>query len=178
MQTLLEFYLQHLDFIYLNPDYRITNSYLGFCAHQRFADAYRADPTLADQQRSRSNPRRCGARTKSATSRHNWFWVPIVRQHLDYFDETNVVTLAESVAWIRGNERRIEDLFVDSSVVQSCKALTALKYANALKYGALPGSFVALPVSECVDSLGEVAAVDQGSDAVVSQVPESEGLAA
>src|SRR6185436_20630880 len=39
-------------------------------------------------------------------------------------------------------------------------------------------TFPALPVSECIDLRGEVAAVQEGSDAVVGEVAESQGVAA
>lgn len=138
MKTLLEFYLRYLDFIYLNPDYRITNS------RTSGSDSVNASLTVTGPILSWHIANDRGqilldvAPTKSANSPENWFRVPIVRQYLDDYDETNVVSLAESVAWIRDNERRIEDLFVDSSAAQSCKALTALEDANALKYWGPP----------------------------------------
>lgn len=137
MKILLEFYLRYLDFIYLNPNYRITNS------RTSGSDTINASLTVTGPILSWQIANDRGqilfdvAPTKSI-SPDNWFRVPIVRQYLDGYDETNVVSLAESVAWIRDNAQRIEDLFVDSSAAQSCKALTALEEANALKYWGPP----------------------------------------
>ncbi|MGV0747005.1 hypothetical protein [Mycolicibacter heraklionensis] len=137
MKILLEFYLRYLDFIYLNPDYRITNS------RTSGSDTINASLTVTGPILSWQIANDRGqilfdvAPTKSI-SPDNWFRVPIVRQYLDGYDETNVVSPAESVAWIRDNAQRIEDLFVDSSAAQSCKALTALEEANALKYWGPP----------------------------------------
>jgi hypothetical protein len=137
MKTLLAFYLRYLDFIYLNPDYRITNS------RTSGSDTINASLTLTGTILSWQIANDRGqilfdvAPTKFR-SPDNWFRVPIVREHLDGYDETNVVSPAEAASWIRDNVRRIEDLFVDSSAAQSCKALAALEEANALKYWGPP----------------------------------------
>ncbi len=121
----------------MNPNYRITNS------RTSGSDTINASLTVTGPILSWQIANDRGqilfdvAPTKSI-SPDNWFRVPIVRQYLDGYDETNVVSLAESVAWIRDNAQRIEDLFVDSSAAQSCKALTALEEANALKYWGPP----------------------------------------
>jgi len=138
MKALLEFYLRYLDFIYLNPAYRITNSTTSGSAHIN-ASLTLTGPVLSWHiANDRGQILLDVAPSKSASSPENWFRVPIVRQYLDDYDETNVVSPAETVAWIRDNERRIEDLFVDSSIAHSCTALTALEDANALKYWGPP----------------------------------------
>lgn len=137
MKTLLEFYLRYLDFIYLNPDYRITNSRTSG-SETINASLTVTGPILSWQIANDRGQILFDVAPTKSISPDNWFRVPIVRQYLDGYDETNVVSLAESVAWIRDNAQRIEDLFVDSSAAQSCKALTALEEANALKYWGPP----------------------------------------
>lgn len=133
MKTLLEFYLGYLDFIYLSPDYRITNSATSGSGTVN-ASLTVTGPILNWQiTNDRGQILFDVAPTKSA-SPSNWFQISIVRQYLDGYDETNLVTAAESVAWLRDNARRIEELFADASAAQSCEALTALEDANALKY--------------------------------------------
>lgn len=133
MKTLLEFYLGYLDFIYLSPDYRITNSATSGSGTVN-ASLTVTGPILNWQiTNDRGQILFDVAPTKSA-SPSNWFRISIVRQYLDGYDETNLVTAPESAAWIRDNVRRIEELFADASAAQSCEALTALEDANALKY--------------------------------------------
>lgn len=137
MKTLLEFYLRYLDFIYLNPDYRITNS------RTSGSDTINASLTLTGPTLSWQFTNDRGqilfdvAPTKLASA-DNWFRASIVRQYLDGYDETNVVSPAETASWIRDNVGRIEALFVDSSATQSCKELAALEETNALKYWGPP----------------------------------------
>ena len=133
MKTLLEFYLRYLDFIYLDPEYRITNS------KTTGSETINAALTLTGSILTWqiTNDRGQIAFTVAPTrmsSPENWFRASIIRQYLDGHDETNPVSSAETAAWIRDNIGRIENLFAGSAVVQSCEELTALEEANALKY--------------------------------------------
>lgn len=133
MKTLLEFYLQYLDFIYLDPKYRITNSKTTGSATINAALTL-AGPTLTWQiANDRGQILFDVAPTRMSTP-ENWFRVSIVRQYLDGYDEVNAISPAETSVWIRHNVERIEDLFADSSVAHSCEKLTRLEEENALKY--------------------------------------------
>jgi hypothetical protein len=137
MKTLLEFYLRYLDFIYLDPRYRITNSSTAGVA------TINASLTLTSALLNLQIANDRGqilfnvAPTKLNLP-ENWFRVSIIRQYLDGYDELNRVSAVETTAWIRENLGRIEDLFSDSSVIQSCEEVAALENANALKYWGPP----------------------------------------
>lgn len=133
MKTLLEFYLQYLDFIYLDPEYRITNSKTTGSATIN-ASLTLTGPTLTWQIANDRGQIQFAVSPTGMSSPENWFRAPIVRQYLDGHDEEKVISPAETVAWIRDNVGRIKDLFADSSVVHSCEKLAALEEGNALKY--------------------------------------------
>lgn len=133
MKTLLEFYLQYLDFIYLDPQYRITNSKTTGSATINAALTL-TGPTLTWQIANDRGQIQFDVAPTRMSSPENWFRAPIVRQYLDGYDEENVISPAETAAWIRDNVGRIEDLFADSSVVHSCEKLAELEEGNALKY--------------------------------------------
>ncbi|WP_081968258.1 hypothetical protein [Mycobacterium kyorinense] len=133
MKTLLEFYLKYFDFLYLDPHYRITNSRTGGVATIN-ASLTLTGPLLSWQLANDRGQMQFYVAPTKLNAPENWFRLPVIRQHLDGYDETNRVPAEETVAWIRDNLGRIEDLFSDSSAVQSCKAVTELENANAIKY--------------------------------------------
>ena len=69
-----------------------------------------------------------------ATTSDNWFRASLIRQYLDNYDETNIVSPEAMVAWIRGNSQRIEDLFTDANADRSCAELLKLAKQLADKY--------------------------------------------
>lgn len=134
MKILLEFYLRYCDFLYLDPHYRITDS------RTSGATAIDAGLTLTGPVISWSLHNNRGqigfgaAPTQFAASPENWFRISIIRQYLDEYDETNVVSPVDEVAWIRENIGRIEELFSEASVARSCEALITLEETLAIKY--------------------------------------------
>lgn len=69
-----------------------------------------------------------------AKSPDNWSRVSLIRQYLDDYDKTNVVSREATVAWIRDNLARIEDLFTDAKAARSFEELIALAKSLAIKY--------------------------------------------
>ncbi|MDO3126490.1 hypothetical protein P5V43_05165 [Mycobacteroides abscessus subsp. bolletii] len=140
MKTLLEFYLRHLEFLYLDPRYRITNSTTAGVA------AINASLTLTGPVLSWSIANDRGqiqfgvAPTARAESGDSWFRISLVRQYLDGVDETIPVSVDATVFWIRENKDRIEELFSDVNVDHSCKELINLARALADKYWGPPVS--------------------------------------
>jgi hypothetical protein len=53
-------------------------------------------------------------------STKNWFYIPLVRQYLEGLDQTEVLPVAETAVWIRENLSRVEALFADENVADSC----------------------------------------------------------
>ncbi|CPV67467.1 hypothetical protein [Mycobacteroides abscessus] len=135
MKTLLEFYLRHLEFLYLDPRYRITNSATTGVATNN-ASLTLTGPVLSWSIANDRGQIQFGvAPTARADSGDSWFRISLVRQLLDGVDETVPVSVDAIVFWIRENKDRIEELFSDANVDRSCEELINLARALAEKYG-------------------------------------------
>lgn len=134
MRTLLEFYLQYCNFLYLDPRYRITNSKTSENPAINAALTLTGPLISWDLANDRGQMAFAIAPTRLATSPDNWFRISLVRQYLDDYDETNVVSPVATVAWIRDNLTRIEQLFSDAQATRSCEELIALAKSLANKY--------------------------------------------
>lgn len=138
MKTLLEFFLRYFDFLYLNPDYRITDSTTSGSPSIN-ASLSLAGPVVSwDLSNDRGQVRFAVAPTKLATVPDNWFRIPLVRQYLDGFDEMSSVSSEETAAWIRENLARLEQLFSDAEADRSCQELLNLAKSLAIKYFCAP----------------------------------------
>jgi hypothetical protein len=134
MKTLLEFFMRYFDFLYLDPRYRITDSTTSGAASID-AGLTLTGPVISWSLHNNRGKIGFGvAPTQFAASPENWFRIPVVRQYLDDYDETNFPSPEATVAWIRDNLGRIEELFSDTSAAGSCKALIALEESLATKY--------------------------------------------
>jgi hypothetical protein len=136
--TLLEFFLKYLDFLYLDPHFRITDSSTSGVANNGASLTLTSPRTTWQISNDRGQVLIGIAPTKLAAQRQNWFRLSIIRQYLDDYDETNVVSPIDAVAWVRDNRDRIDDLFSDTLAAESCAALIALEDANAVKYWGPP----------------------------------------
>ncbi|GAB5010660.1 hypothetical protein JHV666_27380 [Mycobacterium avium subsp. hominissuis] len=126
MTTLLEFLLKHFDFLYLDPRYRITDSSTTGVATSGASLTLSGPTTSWHISNDRGNIAFSVAPTALASESQNWFRLSIIRQYLDNYDEMNAVAPTEAAAWARQNRARIDDLFSNGSVLESCEALTAL----------------------------------------------------
>lgn len=134
MKTLLEFYLRHLEFLYLDSRYRITNSNTTGVATNN-ASLTLTGPVLSWNIANDRGQIQFGvAPTARADSGDSWFRISLVRQFLDGVDETVPVSVDATVIWIRDNRDRIEELFSDVNVDRSCEELINLARALADKY--------------------------------------------
>ncbi|MDB2215641.1 Uncharacterised protein [Mycobacteroides abscessus subsp. massiliense] len=134
MKTLLEFYLRNLEFLYLDPRYRITNSATTGVATNN-ASLTLTGPVLSWSIANDRGQIQFGvAPTARADSADSWFRISLVRQLLDGVDETVPVSVDAIVFWIRENKDRIEELFSDANVDRSCEELINLARALADKY--------------------------------------------
>jgi hypothetical protein len=136
--TLLEFFLKYLDFLYLDPHFRITDSSTSGVANNGASLTLTSPLTTWQISNDRGQVLIGIAPTKLAAQPQNWFRLSIIRQYLDDYDETNMVSPTEAVAWGRDNRDRIDDLFSDNLAAESCEALIALEDANAVKYWGPP----------------------------------------
>jgi hypothetical protein len=133
MRTLLEFYLKHFGFLYLDPRYRITDSKTG-------GDAINASLTVTGPVLSwfltndRGQMQLSIAPTRLLTPR-NWFWVSLIKQHLDDEPEIEYLPIQKEIEWAQNNIQRIEKLFSDTEPLEpACDALRRLRRSNAEKY--------------------------------------------
>lgn len=140
MTALSEFYLKYLDFLDLDPSCRITE-FTNEGGTARGESLTVAGPVASwNISNDRGQILLSVAPTKLAALSRNWFRLAVVRQYLDGYDETQTVSLTNTVNWARQNRTRIEGLFSDDAASASCEALTAVEDANAVKYWGPPNS--------------------------------------
>jgi hypothetical protein len=132
VKTLLAYLCNHFDFLYLNPQYRITDSGAGGNATD--TATLRFSGPLASFWFSNERGRIfCDVAPTKLASQENWFRIPIVRQYLDGLEEANAISAKEAADWVRENFARIEDLFTDEAVGRSCEEMTSLERISAQK---------------------------------------------
>jgi len=138
MKTLLEFFLLHFAFLYLDPNYRITDSTTSGNPSIN-ASLSLVGPVISwDLSNDRGQIRFVIAPTQLATAPDNWFRVSLIRQYLDGYDEMNSPSPEETVAWIRENLARLEHLFGNAQAHRSCQELLNLAKSLAVRYFGAP----------------------------------------
>lgn len=131
MKRLLEFFLQHFEWIYLNPDYRITDSKTSGSAELDASLVVTGAVLTWRLVNNRGQFQLAVAPTK-LLSRDNWFWLSVIRQYLDG-DEDTILDEA-GIEWLINNTNRVEQLFKDrATAAASCERLNALKEAIAVR---------------------------------------------
>lgn len=140
MRTLLEFYLNYLDFFYLDPHYRITDSSTTGVATSDASLTLTSPTTSWQITNDRGQVLFSVAPTKLASEPRNWYRLSIIRQFLDNYDEVHTVSLSQTVTWVRDNRARIDELFSDTAAPESCHTLTALENTSAEKYWGPPNA--------------------------------------
>jgi hypothetical protein len=133
MKTLLAFFYNNLEFLYLDPRYRITNSTTAGRADDRATLTITGPVLTVGLDIDRQQVSFVVAPTELLTPQ-NWFRVPMVRQFLDGYDESQNVPAKETAAWLRDNVARVEALFDGSVAAESVAQLAALRKANADKW--------------------------------------------
>jgi hypothetical protein len=137
MEALLEFIVKNLDFLHLDPRYRITDSTTG--ATTITGSLVLTSPTLSWNLSNDRGQMGFNLAPTASLKPEYWFRLSIVRQYLDGFDETIPVSAEEAATWMRDNIIRVEGLFAGESTAQaSCADIIALEAANARKYWGNP----------------------------------------
>jgi hypothetical protein len=133
VKTLLEFIIKHIEFLYLNPSYRFTDS-----RNRGLADIDAAISITGERLTwTIANDR--GQILFSVVpvpllSADNWFWLPLIRQYLEGGDDTGAGSPVEQANWLSNNLSRVEQLFADdSTAARSCEELVALRRSNSYK---------------------------------------------
>jgi hypothetical protein len=134
MKTLLEFFIEYFDFLYLDARYRVTDSSTSGVATIN-AGLNLTGPIISWSVHNNRGKLNFGvAPTVLASSSENWFRISVIRQHLDDYDETNRADPIDMVTWTRNNLSRIEEMFSSANAAKSCDELIALEKALADKY--------------------------------------------
>jgi len=109
LRTLLEFYLHYFDFLYLDSQYRITDSKTG-------GDAANASLTVTGPvltwflTNDRGQMQLSVGPTHSLTPR-NWFWPSLIKQYLDRDSTIEYLPVQKEIEWVRRHIQDIERLF-------------------------------------------------------------------
>ncbi|WP_102141308.1 hypothetical protein [Mycobacterium hubeiense] len=132
MRALLEFFLKYLDFLYLDPQYRIVDSKTGGERINASLKVQGTDLTWSVVN-DRGQMQLSVSPTRLSTS-DSWFWISLIRQYVEGHDEIQYLPVVEEIEWARANLDPIARLFSDPSTVEAtCDALRALRRANADK---------------------------------------------
>jgi hypothetical protein len=131
MKRLLAFFYNHLEFLYLNPLYRISDSSTTGSATDR-ASLTLTGETLTITLTNDHEVIRCSVAPTKFPGQRNWFWMSLLRQFLDGGEET-IVSPADNASWFRDNFSRIEALFADDVVSRSIEEISTLRRENAVK---------------------------------------------
>ena len=133
MRTLLEFYLNYLDFIYLDPRYRITDSKTG--GERINASLNVTGPILSWSLVNDRGQMQVSIAPTCMSTERNWFWVSLLRQYLNGDSEIEYLPAPDEIQWMRENSDRVEQLFGDKSTAEaSCEKLKDLRRSNANQY--------------------------------------------
>jgi hypothetical protein len=132
MRLLLQFILEYLDVLYLNPRYRFTNS-----ANRGLADIDASITMTGNQLVWQINNDRGQINWAVApvhrTNPEHLFWLPLIRQYLEG-DESSNYSPVEQAAWLAQHLSEVEDLFgSDASSARVCEELVTLRRSNSSK---------------------------------------------
>ncbi|MCV7261121.1 hypothetical protein [Mycobacterium shimoidei] len=134
MKTLLKFILNNVEFLYLNPAYRFTDS-----KNRGLSEIDASISLTSDVLRwNIINDRgQIYFTVVPLSSAKNSFWLSLVRQYLEGGNEIQVVAPVDEANWLSSNLPRVERLFSDESqIARICDELVALREANARKRSA------------------------------------------
>ncbi|MDM4139644.1 MULTISPECIES: hypothetical protein [Mycobacterium] len=133
MRTLLEFYLNYFDFLYLDPRYRITNSKTGNATINGSLTV--TGPIITWLVVNDRGQMQISLAPTCLALPRNWFWVSLIKQYINHEPEIEYLSATDEVEWMRQNATRVEELFCNASTVANvCEELKELRRANADKY--------------------------------------------
>jgi hypothetical protein len=133
MRILLQFVLEYLEVLYLNPRYRFTDS-----ANRGLADIDPSTTITGDQlvwqiNNGRGQINWAVAPVHRAASEY-WFWVPLIRQYLEGGDESPHDSPVQQAAWLTQHLNEVEELFDGEAFsARACEELVTLRRSNSSK---------------------------------------------
>ena len=133
MKTLLEFIIQYAQILYLNPAYRFTDS-----RTRGLADIDASVSISSDLLRWNITNDRGQIDFAVVPLHHpdadNWFWLSLIRQHLEGGKDTAQGSAHDLANWLSRNLPEVESLFTDEATsVRSCTELVKLRRSNSSK---------------------------------------------
>ncbi|SPM33029.1 hypothetical protein MRAB57_832 [Mycobacterium rhizamassiliense] len=134
MKTLLEYFLEYFDVLYLDPRYRITDSKTTGVASNN-ASLSITGPTLSWDLVNDKGQILLGVAPTALATPDNWFTVSLIKQYLSGQGEIEYSSAADEITWVRTNGERVEELFSDGSQLETiCETLRSLRRSNADRY--------------------------------------------
>lgn len=132
MKRLLELYISYFEFLYTDPEYRITNSKTGTGPADAAIEV--TGPTLTWLVSLDRGQVQIVIAASRFTSQGNWFWISLIRQYLEGIDDIEYLSAVAEIDWARANISRIISLFKDDDIAtRTCEALRVLRRENAEK---------------------------------------------
>ncbi|GFG98585.1 hypothetical protein [Mycobacterium timonense] len=133
MKTLLEFIIQYVGILYLNPKYRITNSSNRGLPDIDASISFTGDQLRWDVVNDRGLINFIAVPALQTTS-DDWFALPLIRQYLEGGDDTGASDATDQANWLSANLQRVEELFADQSAATGvCEELVTLRRSNSSK---------------------------------------------
>ncbi|TAM62942.1 hypothetical protein [Mycobacterium sp.] len=133
MKTLLEFIVQYVGVLYLNPKYRITDSSNRGLADIDASISFTGEQLRWDVINDRGIIYFAAAPVLYSTS-DDWFWLSLIRQYLEGVDDTGASGAIDQANWLSANLNRVEEMFADQSTASRiCEELITLRRSNSSK---------------------------------------------
>jgi hypothetical protein len=133
MTTLLEFILQYVGFLYLDPKYRITDSTTRGLPDIDASVSFSGEQLRWDVINDRGLIY-FAAVPAIQQGADDWFAAPLIRQYLEGGDDTGADSPMEEANWLSTNLKRVEQLFADEATSERvCEELIALRRSNSSK---------------------------------------------
>jgi hypothetical protein len=133
VRTLLEFIAQYVEFLYLNQNYRITDSSTRGLPDIDASISFSSDRIRWDVINDRGRIY-FAAVPMYQEGVDDWFTISLIRQYLEGGDDTGADFPVEQASWLSANLGTVEQLFSDESTsMRSCEELIALRRSNSSK---------------------------------------------
>ncbi|MBN7412657.1 hypothetical protein [Mycobacteroides abscessus] len=130
MKALLEVFLRQFDFLYLDPQYRITDSSTdenAVNASLRVTGEVLTWQIVNDRNRLQLS-------IIPTLLPEQGFWISLIRQYVEGMEQIEYLPALEEIQWARENLKQIDALFSDRFSLQAvCDELRALLRSNAEK---------------------------------------------
>lgn len=130
---LLQFIIQYLEVLYLNPSYRFTDSVNRGLAEVD-ASITLTGGRLAWQINNDRGQLHLAVAPVHRANPEYWFWLPLVRQYLEGAEESRQDSPVEQATWLANHLDQVEQLFAaDTTSDRVSEELVTLRRSNSSK---------------------------------------------